>query len=204
VSAAKSSVASGSEKKELLNVSRVGKQPIPIPSGVEVSVSTPVVKVKGPKGELQVSYRDEHIDVRVDGSEVVVGRKGDIKVAMALHGLTRSLLANAVEGVTDGFSKVLEVHGVGYRADVQGGKLTLNIGFSHTVVYDAPPGIEIEAADGTGGVQARITVKGIDKQSVGQVAAEIRSSRKPDPYKGKGIRYVDEVIHWKAGKTATA
>ena len=185
-------------------MSRVGKQPIPIPSGVEVSVSTPEVKVKGPKGELQVNFRDDHVEVRIDGSEVVVDRKGDIKEAMALHGLTRSLVANAVEGVTDGFSKVLEVHGVGYRAEVQGSKLTLNIGYSHVVEYEAPPGIEIEAVDGTGGVQARITVKGIDKQRVGQVAAEIRKSRKPDPYKGKGIRYVDEVIHWKAGKTATA
>lgn len=185
-------------------MSRVGKMPVPIPSGVEVSVSTPDVKVKGPKGELEVNFRDEHIDVRVDGSEVVVERKAEIKEAMALHGLTRSLVANAVQGVSEGFSKSLECHGVGYRADVKGSTLTLHIGFSHPVVYEAPPGIDIEVADGTGGVQARILVKGIDKQRVGQVAAEIRQTRKPDPYKGKGIRYVDEVIHWKAGKTAAA
>ena len=183
-------------------MSRVGKQPVPIPQGVEVTVSSPDVHVKGPKGELDLRYRDDHVDVRIAEGEVVVERTGDIKEAMALHGLTRSLVANAVQGVTEGFSKVLEVHGVGYRAEAQGSKLTLHIGYSHPVLYEAPQGIALDVSDGTGGVQARIVVQGIDKQQVGQVAAEIRQTRKPDPYKGKGIRYVDEVIHWKAGKTA--
>ena len=184
-------------------MSRVGKQPVAVPKGVEVSVSSPHVRINGPKGELQFQYRADHISVQVGDDEVVVTRKVEIKEAMALHGLTRSLIANAVQGVTEGYSKTLEVHGVGYRADAQGKKLVLQIGFSHPVTYESPADVDLEVAEAPG-VQARIVVHGIDKQRVGQVAAEIREFRKPDPYKGKGISYVDEVIHWKAGKTAVA
>ena len=185
-------------------MSRVGKQPIPLPQGVEVSVEGREVKVKGPKGVLDLIYRTDFVQVEVAGSEVVVGRKGETKEAMALHGLTRSLVANAVEGVTQGFSKNLELFGVGYRAEIQGGKLSLNVGYSHQVDYEPPSGVELQVTDPVAGAQARIVVSGIDKQKVGQVAAEIRQKRKPDPYKGKGIRYENEVIHWKAGKAAVA
>lgn len=185
-------------------MSRIGKQPIPVPEGVTVAVEGPVTKVKGPKGELAIPFRSERIEVEVDGGQVVVQRKSEEKESMALHGLTRSLIANAVSGVTQGFAKRLDVHGVGYRAELQGKKLTLHIGFSHPVVYDVPEGIELVEENPTGGAQARIVVQGIDKQQVGQVAAEIREKRRPDPYKGKGIRYENEVIHWKAGKAAVA
>ena len=119
-----------------------------------------------------------------------------------MHGLIRSLIANAVTGVTEGFSKRLNVYGVGYRAELQGSRLTLHIGYSHPVIYEAPEGVELATEDGVGGAQAGIVISGIDKQKVGQAAADIREKRKPDPYKGKGIRYENEVIHWKAGKTA--
>ena len=185
-------------------MSRVGKQPIPVPQGVDVSVQGSDVKVKGPKGQLDVSYRIDFIDVAVDGSEIRVTRRSEVKEAMALHGLTRSLVANAVKGVTEGYSKNLDLFGVGYRAETEGRKLTLNIGFSHVVDYMAPEGIDISIGGGISGAQARIVVSGIDKQLVGQVAADIRQKRKPDPYKGKGIRYENEVIHWKAGKSALA
>ena len=183
-------------------MSRVGKQPVAIPQGVEVSVQGREVKVKGPKGELALDYRIDFIDVAVSGAEVVVGRKGETKEAMALHGLTRSLVANAVEGVTQGFSKNLELFGVGYRAEVQGRKLSLHVGYSHQIDYEPPQGVDVEITNPVAGAQARIVVSGIDKQKVGQVAAEIREKRKPDPYKGKGIRYENEMIHWKAGKAA--
>lgn len=185
-------------------MSRVGRQPIPVPQGVDVSVEGSDVKVKGPKGELDVSYRTDFIDVAVDDSEIRVTRRSEVKEAMALHGLTRSLVANAVKGVTEGYSKNLDLFGVGYRAEAEGRKLTLNIGFSHVVDYMAPEGIDISIGGGISGAQARIVVSGIDKQLVGQVAADIRQKRKPDPYKGKGIRYENEVIHWKAGKSAVA
>jgi len=158
--------------------------------------------VKGPKGQLQLSYRIDMIDVAVDAGAVLVTRSSEVKEAMALHGLTRSLVANAVDGVTQGYSKNLDLFGVGYRAEAEGRNLTLNIGFSHVVDYEAPEGIEITIAPAIAGAQARIVVSGIDKQMVGQVAADIRQKRKPDPYKGKGIRYENEVIHWKAGKSA--
>jgi large subunit ribosomal protein L6 len=183
-------------------VSRVGKQPIPVPKGVDVSVQGPNVKVKGPKGQLDVSYRTDFIDVVVEGDEVLVTRRSEVKEAMSLHGLTRSLVANAMQGVTEGYSKNLDLFGVGFRAEAEGSKLTLNIGFSHVVDYTAPEGIDIGIGGGISGAQARIVVSGIDKQMVGQVAADIRQKRKPDPYKGKGIRYENEVIHWKAGKSA--
>ncbi len=185
-------------------MSRVGKQPIPLPQGVEVNVQGREVKVKGPKGVLDLEYRIDFVEVAAVGNQVVVRRNGETKEAMALHGLTRSLVANAVEGVTQGFSKNLELFGVGYRAEVEGGKLSLNVGYSHQVDYEPPSGVELEVTTPVAGAQARIVVSGIDKQKVGQVAAEIRQKRKPDPYKGKGIRYENEVIHWKAGKAAVA
>jgi len=183
-------------------VSRIGKQPVVVPGGVQVGVAGATVTVKGPKGELSVPFRSDRIEVAVEDAAVVVQRKSEEKESMALHGLTRSLIANAVSGVTQGFSKRLDVHGVGFRAEIQGRKLTLHIGYSHPVVYDVPEGIELSEENPTGGAQARIVVQGIDKQRVGQVAAEIRDKRRPDPYKGKGIRYEDEIIHWKAGKAA--
>jgi large subunit ribosomal protein L6 len=183
-------------------VSRVGVVPILLPQGVQVQAQPGSVEIKGPKGDLTVPFRAEFLKVDVSDGAVRVGRNSDDKPVRALHGLTRSLLANGVKGVSEGFSKRLELFGVGYRAEVQGSSLTLNIGYSHTVVYDAPKGVEIKVEDITGGAQARITVSGIDKQQVGQVAADIREKRKPEPYKGKGIRYEDEIIHWKAGKTA--
>ena len=183
-------------------MSRVGKQPIPVPQGVDVFVHGADVKVKGPKGQLQMSYRTDFVGIAVEASEVVVTRSSEVREAMALHGLTRSLVANAVQGVTEGYSKNLDLFGVGYRAEAQGRKLTLNIGYSHQVDYMAPEGIDIKIGPAITGAQARIVISGIDKQMVGQVAADIRQKRKPDPYKGKGIRYENEVIHWKAGKSA--
>ena len=180
-------------------MSRIGTKPVILPQGVEVKIAGAEVAVKGPKGQLEIPFLTEFVEVGQQDSDVTVTRKSDDKKARALHGLTRTLIANAVAGVTEGFSKNLELHGVGYRAEVQGRKLTLHVGYSHPVVYDAPDGIAI---DGTGGAQARITVQGIDKQMVGQVAADIRFKRRPEPYKGKGIRYENEVIHWKQGKAA--
>lgn len=183
-------------------MSRIGKQPVVVPGGVKVAVDGAVVKVTGPKGELTVPFRSDRVDVEAEETAVVVTRKSDEKVSMALHGLTRSLIANAVSGVTEGFVKRLDVHGVGFRAEIEGRQLTLHIGYSHPVVYDVPEGIELVSENATQGAQARIVVQGIDKQRVGQVAADIRDKRRPDPYKGKGIRYENETIHWKAGKTA--
>ena len=183
-------------------MSRVGAEPIPLPKGVEVSLDNENVKVVGPKGELQVSFNPGYIGVRLADETVQVHRKSDEKTGRAFHGLTRSLIANAVTGVTEGFSKKLDVFGVGFRAEVQGKRLTMNIGYSHPVVYEAPEGIELATEDVTGEAQIRIVVRGIDKQKVGQVAADIRFKRKPDPYKGKGVRYENEVIYFKAGKTA--
>lgn len=160
------------------------------------------VSVIGPKGNLAVAFDPAQITVEVNDGSVQVGRRGESKFARSLHGLIRALVANAVTGVRNGFQKRLDVYGVGFRADVQGCKLTLEIGYSHSVVYEAPDGVEIATEDGQGGAQVRIVVSGIDKQKVGQVAADIRFKRKPEPYKGKGIRYQDEVIHFKAGKTA--
>ena len=185
-------------------MSRIGKQPIKVSQGVEVFVTPEAISVKGPKGELSLSYRSEFIDVVVNDSTVNVKRNSDDKGVRALHGLTRSLISNAVTGVESGFSKFLDIHGVGFRAELQGRKLTLHIGYSHVVEYEAPDGVDLATVDPVGGAQARIEISGIDKQKVGQVAAEIREKRKPDPYRGKGIRYENEVIHWKAGKTAVA
>ena len=177
-------------------MSRVGLRPIEIPEGVEVSVEPGSVTVKGPKGTLSQAI---HHDMRIarDDSVLRVERPSDERTHRALHGLTRSLVANMVEGVTKGFEKRLEIHGMGYRAMLEDTTLTLHLGYSHPIVYEAPDTIEFELSG-----RDIIIVRGIDKQKVGQVAAEIRAFRKPEPYKGKGIRYVGEVLRRKVGKTA--
>jgi large subunit ribosomal protein L6 len=176
-------------------MSRIGKTPIPVPTGVDVTISGASVLVKGPKGELSRDVPGG-ITVRQDGDVLVVERPNDERESRALHGLVRSLVNNMVVGVTDGFRKELDIVGVGYRAAPNGkDKLDMSLGFSHPVVVQAPPGIEFVVPQPT-----RIEVHGIDKQLVGQVAADIRSLRKPEPYKGKGVRYVDERVRRKAGK----
>jgi large subunit ribosomal protein L6 len=179
-------------------MSRVGQAPIPIPSGVQISVTGSTITVNGPKGELQRSYPEE-ITVEKADDEIRVARTKESREVRALHGLVRSLIANMVQGVTEGYEKRLEIHGVGYRAQKQGNDLELAVGYSHTVKKAAPDGIEYEVPAPT-----RITVKGIDKELVGQTAAEIRAIRKPEPYKAKGIRYEGEHIRRKAGKAAKA
>ena len=177
-------------------MSRVGKMPIAIPAGVTVTVTPEnVVTVKGPKGELvKAMHKDIHI--AVEDAQVVVTRPSDVKEHRALHGLTRALLNNMVVGVSQGFSKTLELNGVGYRAQLQGKKLVMNLGYSHPVEVEAVDGVDFKL-DGT----TKVIVEGIDKEKVGAVAANIRSWRKPEPYKGKGIKYSDEVIRRKEGKT---
>ena len=179
-------------------MSRIGKQPVEVPDGVDVALKENSISVKGPKGELDLNINPE-ITVAVEGSLINVTRSSDEAKDRALHGLIRSLIANMVEGVEKGFQKTLEIEGVGYRAQKQGAGLLLNLGFSHTIDYSAPEGVVIEVPD-----QTTIVVSGADKQSVGQTAAEIRSFRPPEPYKGKGIRYQGEYIRRKAGKTAGA
>jgi large subunit ribosomal protein L6 len=179
-------------------MSRIGKQPVPIPTGVEVSIDAPIVTVKGPKGELSQRLPPE-IEVSIDDDRIVVTRPSDQARHRALHGLSRTLVANMVEGVTNGYRKTLEIHGVGYRAVKQGKGINLQLGFSHPIQYDAPAGIDIDVPQPT-----QVVVEGIDKQLVGQVAAEIRSFRPPEPYKGKGVRYLGEHVRRKAGKTAGA
>jgi large subunit ribosomal protein L6 len=176
-------------------MSRIGKMPIAIPSGVKVSLDGATVKVQGPKGTLSQDL-PQRIPVAIEAEQVVVARPSDEKDDRALHGLVRSLINNMVVGVTQGFTKGLEINGVGYRAEVSGKTLTMALGYSHPVVYELPEGIEVEVEK-----QTRLTVKGIDKQLVGSAAAKIRSFRKPEPYKGKGIKYADEKIVRKAGKT---
>jgi large subunit ribosomal protein L6 len=177
-------------------MSRVGKAPIAIPSGVDVTLDGPSVVVKGPKGELRMTV-DKPIVVTQEGEELVVTRPDDERRNRSLHGLTRSLVANMVTGVSQGFEKKLEIVGVGYRAQAKGPQsVELQLGYSHPITYDAPEGIEFEVP-----VPTEILVKGIDKQAVGQVAAELRALRKPEPYKGKGIRYAGERIIRKAGKS---
>ena len=178
-------------------MSRIGKLPISLPPGVEVEVEGSRVKVKGPKGELAGVF-DRHMRIEVADGELRVERPGDAPRHRALHGLTRSLLANMVEGVTNGFERTLEIHGVGYRAEKRGKNLVLNVGYSHPVEVGAPDGIDLVLESPT-----LIRVRGIDKQLVGQTAAEIRQVRPPEPYKGKGIRYQGEHVRRKAGK-ATA
>ena len=179
-------------------MSRIGKLPVTVPSGVTVDVKDSVVHVKGPKGELSQSIL-AIVDVRIDGAHLLVERRNDAKDARSAHGLTRTLIANMVEGVTKGFRKSLEIQGVGYRAAKAGNHLNLTLGYSHPVTYDAPTGISF-SVEGTN----KIHVDGIDKQRVGQVAAEIRDLRPPEPYKGKGIRYDGEVVRKKLGKAGKA
>ena len=176
-------------------MSRIGKLPIPVPAGVTVTVDEEnVVTVKGPKGELSQKVNKD-IKVEQVGTEVIVSRPSDSKPHRSMHGLYRSLINNMVVGVTKGFEKVLLIEGVGYRASVEGGKLNLAMGYSHPVLIDAPANITFETPAPT-----RIVIKGIDKQAVGAIAADIRAVRKPEPYHGKGIRYENEVIRRKEGK----
>jgi large subunit ribosomal protein L6 len=176
-------------------MSRVGYKPIPLPKGVSVDVKGNTVRVKGPKGELSQDVRPE-ITVKVVDDVVHVERASDVKQHRAYHGLTRALLANMVEGVTNGYKRELQIIGVGYRAEKRGTNLVLNVGYSHPVEYPEPEGITLTAPSLTS-----VVVEGIDKQKVGQVAAELRAVRPPEPYKGKGIRYVGEHVRRKAGKT---
>ena len=177
-------------------MSRIGRMPIAIPAGVTVTIAeNNKVTVKGPKGTLERELPVE-MDIKEEDGHIVVTRPNDLKKMKSLHGLTRTLINNMVVGVTAGYEKVLEVNGVGYRASKQGKKLTLNLGYSYPVEMEDPEGLET-VLDG----QNKITVKGIDKEKVGQYAAEIRDKRRPEPYKGKGIKYADETIRRKVGKT---
>jgi large subunit ribosomal protein L6 len=179
-------------------MSRIGKLPVSVPSGVDVKVTDGEVAVKGPKGELR-HHVLQHVSVKLEDGKVLVERKGDAKEHRAAHGLTRTLVSNMIEGVSKGFRKSLEIQGVGYRAAKSGEKLNLTLGFSHPVSYEPPKGITL-SVEGTN----KIHVDGIDKQQVGQVAAEIRKLRAPEPYKGKGVRYAGEVIRKKLGKAGKA
>ena len=179
-------------------MSRVGSTPITVPSGVEVTVTDGVVEVNGPKGDLSQTI-DPRITISVDDGVVTLTRSDEERQSRALHGLSRALINNMVIGVTEGYAKELQAVGVGYRAILRGSTLELQVGFSHPVTIEAPDGIEFEVPEPT-----RIFVRGIDKQLVGQVAADIRAVRPPEPYKGKGIRYVDEYVRRKAGKAGVA
>jgi large subunit ribosomal protein L6 len=181
-------------------MSRIGKQPVSIPTGVTVEIKGSEVTVKGPKGDLKKEFHP-NIKIQMKDNELIVTRSNDLKENRALHGLTRSLLANMIEGVTKGYEKQLEIVGVGYRAQASKNKITLNLGYSHPIEYTAPESIEFEMDKEKKNL---ITVKGLDKQIVGEVAAKVRSYRKPEPYKGKGIKYIDEQIIRKAGKAAGA
>ena len=182
-------------------MSRIGKQPIPVKDGVTVTVAdNNVVTTKGPKGELHVPI-DPDLTVKVEDGEVILERPTEQQRHRAMHGLYRSLIDNAVIGVTEGYKKQLELIGVGYRAEVNNGVLELALGFSHPIYFLPPDGITI-TAESARGQNPKITIEGIDKQMVGQVAAKIRSLRPPEPYKGKGVRYVGEYVRRKAGKTA--
>ena len=176
-------------------MSRIGKNPIDIPSGVEVKMNGNVVEVKGPKGSLKTEF-NPIINIAIEDNQVIVTRPNDNKDVRALHGLYRTLIANNIEGVVNGYEKQMEIIGTGYRAQKQGKKLNLNLGHSHPIELEDPEGIEVEVPSNT-----EITVKGIDKQKVGAYAAKIRSFRSPEPYKGKGIRYVGEYVRRKVGKT---
>ena len=177
-------------------MSRIGKKPIPLPTGVNVTIEPEVVRVAGPRGDLE-ERKNRSIEVRQEGEELLVTRPTDRAEHRALHGLTRSLIANMVTGVTDGFTKTLEIQGVGYRAVMKGSDLELALGFSHPVKITAPKGIEFEVP-----LPTRIVVKGNSKQQVGEIAAVSRKQRPPEPYKGKGIRYEGEYVARKVGKRA--
>jgi len=178
-------------------MSRIGKKPVPVPAGVDVAIDGSTVTVKGPKGELKRTFRPE-MKIELQDGRVVVTRPSDEKQQRAFHGLTRALLATMVEGVTNGYSRTLEIVGVGYKAEKKPDKLVLTVGYSHPVEYPEPAGIKLSTTGPT-----VVVVQGIDKQMVGQVAAEIRSVRPPEPYKGKGIRYQGEQVRRKAGKTGS-
>jgi large subunit ribosomal protein L6 len=177
-------------------MSRIGKEPITVPAGVDVTLEPQFVRVKGPKGTLERALPKD-IVVSRDGDTITVTRPTESGEHRSLHGLTRTLIANLVQGVTEEFTKNLEIHGVGYRCALKGDTLELQLGYSHPVVVATPPGITFEVPTPT-----RITVRGADKELVGQIAANIRAKRKPDPYKQKGVRYAGEVIRKKAGKTS--
>lgn len=176
-------------------MSRIGKKPVVIPAGVTVTVENNTVTVKGPKGELSREFSSA-MAINVEGNELTVTRPNDEKANRTIHGTTRALIANMVEGVSNGFAKTLDIQGVGYRAQKQGNKIVLNLGYSHPIEYTPEQGIEVEVPTNT-----QLIVRGISKERVGHVAALIRSYRQPEPYKGKGIRYSDEVVRRKEGKT---
>ena len=176
-------------------MSKVGKLPVAIPAGVTVNVANGLISVKGPKGELKQSFHDE-IDIKVEGTEVVLTTKNNAKQTNAYHGLYRSLISNMVKGVTDGFTKTLVITGVGYRAEVKGKELVMNLGYSSDYIAIIPDGLTVVATP-----DGKLTVTGIDKQLVGEFCSQVRKLRKPEPYKGKGIRYETEVIRRKVGKT---
>lgn len=175
-------------------MSRIGKLPVAIPAGVEISIDGQEVSVKGPKGTLTHTVA-EPISVAIDGDQLVVSRPSDDRVARSLHGLTRTLINNMVVGVTQGYSKAMEIVGTGYRVVAKGKDLEFSLGYSHTILVEAPEGISFDVAAPT-----KFSVNGINKQQVGEIAANIRKLRKPEPYKGKGVRYADEVVRRKAGK----
>ena len=177
-------------------MSRIGRAPIAVPAGVEIKIEdNNVVTVKGPKGTLTQQLHP-NMTIELEGAELTVKRPNDLKENRSLHGLTRSLLNNMVVGVTEGYKKTLEVNGVGYRVALEGNKLVMNLGYSHQVIMEAPEGVTVEVPSAN-----QIVVSGFDKQKVGQFAANVREKRPPEPYKGKGIKYSDEVIRRKVGKT---
>lgn len=176
-------------------MSRIGKKPIPVPDNVKAAMADGILSVKGPKGELSINVHSD-MSIAFQDKDIVVGRPSDSKTHKALHGLTRSLIQNMVTGVVEGYSKQLEIQGVGYSVELRGKNLLLSLGYSHQILIEPPDGIAFEVGRGN-----LITVSGIEKQKVGAVAAQIRSFRPPEPYKGKGIRYVGEKIRRKAGKT---
>ncbi|MEE8356028.1 MAG: 50S ribosomal protein L6 [Anaerolineales bacterium] len=176
-------------------MSRIGRLPVEIPTGVDVKITGSHVKIKGPKGEMEYTF-SPNIEISSKDSEIIVSRPSDAREMRSLHGTTRSLIQNMVTGVTDGFQKELQLVGVGYRASMQGNNLVLNVGYSHSVEVEPPPGVSFEVGERA----QQVFISGIDKQKVGQIAADIRKVRPPEPYKGKGIRYKDEYIRRKAGK----
>ena len=179
-------------------MSRIGKQPIDIPSGVDIAVDGPKVTVKGPRGTIEYTFHPE-VKITKQGEQILVDRVSEDRFHKGLHGLTRTLISNMVDGVTKGFQRNLEIVGVGYRAALKGNDIELQVGYSHPVIIERPEGIEFEVP-----APNRITVRGNDKAAVGEIAAKIRKVRKPEPYKGKGIRYEGEYVRKKAGKAAKA
>lgn len=175
-------------------MSRIGKKPIVLPKGVKVAINGQNIQVEGPLGKLSTTVH-EVIGVKMEGEEIVLSRPDDLKFSRAIHGTTRALVANMVEGVSKGYQKILEIVGVGYRVEQKGKDLNLVLGFSHPVLYKAPEGVTLTAEG-----QLKVVIKGIDKQKVGQAAAEIRKFRRPEPYKGKGIKYEGELVRRKQGK----